>query len=340
MLRPLQETFKSDKYPDLLVGLAAPDDAAVWRLDEERLLVMTTDFFTPIVDDPYDYGAIAGTNALSDIYAMGATPFVALNIACIPVDLHPEIVLAIFEGLADVVNDAGAVIAGGHTIQDPEPKVGLVALGFASPSSILTKTGATPGDKLILTKPIGTGIVATALKAEVAEAHHAEAAVAWMKRPNRTTSGLAKTYGATAATDITGYGLLGHGLELARASTARLELEANAIPLLPGALAYARAGYVPGGTVDNRSYYSQSTEFNAALPEAATRLLFDAQTSGGLFFSIAAEHVERLIGAAEADGVPMWVVGSVREGEGIEVVTGEGPSGAALGSPNVEYVSA
>jgi selenide,water dikinase len=337
VLRPLRERFKADAYPDLLVGLDAPDDAAVWRLDEERLLVMTTDFFTPIVDDPYDYGLIAGANALSDVYAMGATPFLALIIACVPVDLPSDIVLKIFEGLADIVYDSGAVIAGGHTIQDPEPKVGLVALGFASPNSMMTKAGAKPGDKLVLTKPIGTGIVATALKASRASPEHAGQAVTWMKRLNDTASEIAQQHSATAATDITGFGLLGHGLEMAQASEVRLELEVNAIPFLAGSMEYARAGFVPGGTADNRSYFSHSVKMDSSVPEAAGILLFDAQTSGGLLLSVAEENLDELVRSAETRGFPLWIVGSVDEGNSITVVRGEGPRGSSLTSANVEY---
>lgn len=339
MLRPLQETFSADEYPDLLVGLSAPDDAAVWRLDEQRLLVMTTDFFTPVVDDGYDYGAIAAANALSDIYAMAAKPFMALNIACLPNSLPAAIVADIFRGLSDVVKEAGAVIAGGHTIQDEEPKVGLVVLGFANEGELLTKSGAQPGDVLVLTKPIGTGLIATALKAGQSEAAHLNGAVRWMKRLNREAVHVARELGVHAATDITGFSLLGHGLEMARNSNARLQFEHSAIPLLPGAAAYARRGFVPAGSTDNRSYFSQQVSFAQGMTDLDETLLFDAQTSGGLLLSVPSPKLPLLLAAAEEISLSAWVVGSVGAGEGVDVIAGDGPRGAAIEEAEVEYPS-
>ncbi|HJX40411.1 MAG TPA: selenide, water dikinase SelD, partial [Anaerolineales bacterium] len=217
MLRPLQSLFEAAESPDLLVGLGAPDDAAVWRLDDSRALVVTTDFFTPIVDDPYAYGAIAAANALSDLYAMGAAPFLALNLVAMPTDLEPEIVAEILRGGAEQIRRAGAVLAGGHSIQDQEPKYGLVALGMADPAHLMTKDASRPGDRLVLTKPLGTGVTTTALIRDQGEPGHAAEAIEWMSRLNDRASRLALQAGVRAATDVTGFGLLGHGLELAQA---------------------------------------------------------------------------------------------------------------------------
>lgn len=339
MLRPLQETFDPQEYPDLRVGLAAPDDAAVWRLDDERLLVMTTDFFTPVVDDPYDYGVIAAANALSDLYAMGASPFMALNIACLPVDLPQDIVHEIFRGLADCVKEAGAVIAGGHTIQDEEPKVGLVALGFAKPDELVTKEELEPGDQLVLTKPLGTGVTTTALKAGHAEDEHVAGAVAWMKRLNAGAARLARSHTIRAGTDVTGFGILGHGLEMSRASGVGLSIQAGAVPFLEGAPDYAARGYIPGGSADNRSHFSREVVFEAPIEEPLPTLLFDAQTSGGLLLAVPAEGVEDFLHAAQSEGQPAWVVGRVEVGEGVTVLPDGEPRGSVDGASGFIYLT-
>ena len=209
----------------MLVGLSTPDDAAVWRLDESRVLVVTTDFFTPVVDEPYQFGAIAAANSLSDIYAMGAKPFMALNIAAMPVDMSPDIISEIFRGGAEKVKEAGAVIAGGHSVQDKEPKYGLVALGMAEEKDLLTKDRARPGDILVLTKPLGTGVTTTALIRDKGTPEHEEEAVKWMTLLNSAASELASMVGVRAATDITGFGLIGHGIEMAEASGVCLEID-------------------------------------------------------------------------------------------------------------------
>lgn len=303
--------------PDLLAGLGAPDDAAVWKIDQDRAVVITTDFFTPIVDDPYDYGAIAACNALSDLYAMGAAPVLALNIACLPVDLPAEIVREITRGAAEMVLKAGAVIAGGHTIQDREPKVGLVAVGLADPSRLLLKGGARPGDILVLTKPIGTGVVATALKASAAEDEHVQHAVLWMTELNQAAAEAAGQARVHAATDITGFSLLGHAVEMAKASGVRLTFAWNHVPLLPGAQRYTRAGHVPGGSVDNAEYFSEWVAAGPNLPASVRTLLFDAQTSGGLLLAVPEDSLADLMAKIESRGGSAWVVGRVDGGEGV-----------------------
>jgi selenide,water dikinase len=319
VLRPIGSIFKSSDYPDLLVGLDSPDDAAVWRLDDSRALVVTTDFFTPVVDDAYDYGAIAAANSLSDVYAMGGVPFLALNIAALPPDLDPEFSAEILRGGAEKAREAGVVIAGGHTVQDKEPKYGLVVIGFVDPRQSLTKAGARPGDRLVLTKPLGFGVTTTALKREQADPVDVAEAVSWMKRLNAAAGRLALEAGLRGATDITGYSLLGHGLEVAQASGVRLKLHYRQIPFLTNARRYADAGTFPGGAFDNRHYFSGRVQFAPELDEISQMLLFDPQTSGGLLLSVPSPSLDGLMQRAAAASQPAWVIGEVIEGEGIEV---------------------
>lgn len=320
VLRPLQGMFRQEDYPDLLVGLGHPDDAAVWKLDDDRALVATTDFFTPVVDNPYDYGAIAAANALSDVYAMGAEPFLALNMAALPPDLPAEITAEIVRGGADKVREAGVVLAGGHTIQDQEPKYGLVVLGFVHPDHMLTKAGARPGDLLVLSKPLGFGTVTTALKRGIADPTDVSEVVGWMKRLSRTVSRLALESGVRAATDVTGFGLLGHAAEVAEASGVRLRFVVEQIPFTRGARRYASEFIFPGGSSDNRLYFGGNVSFAPGIPEDMQMLLYDAQTSGGLLMSVPPDQVESLMEKAARAGELLWEIGSVEAGEGIEVV--------------------
>ena len=318
--------FGADPIPELLVGLAAPDDAAVWRLDPTRLLVVTTDFFTPIVDDPHAFGAIAAANALSDLYAMGATPFLALNITAMPVDLEPAIVRAILRGGAEKVKEAGAVIAGGHSVQDREPKYGLVAPGMAEADSLLTKDQVHPGDVLVLTKPLGTGVTTTALIRDRGSAEHASEAIEWMVRLNAPAAQLAKQVGARAATDVTGFGLLGHGLELAEASGVGLSIELGAVPFFSGARHYAELGTFPSGSRDNARYFGDRVRFDEHISAPERMLLFDAQTSGGLLLALPEPTLEDFLGRAEKIRQPAWVIGRANAGSGIEVNPGHSVS--------------
>lgn len=319
MLRPLKGLFDPRDFPDLLVGLGEPDDAAVWRLDEQRALVATTDFFTPVVDDPYDYGAIAAANALSDIYAMGGQPFMALNIAAMPPDLPPEITGAILRGGAEKVREAGAVLAGGHTIQDKEPKYGLIALGFVHPEHIISKGGAQPGDVLVLSKPLGVGTLTTALKRDLADPEDVTEAVRWMKRLNRTAGQLAIEFGVRGGTDVTGFSLLGHASEIASASKVGLRIAFHRVPLVRGAQRYAEAWIFPGGSADNKLYYSDQVSFARHIAEHNQMLLFDAQTSGGLLLCVPPDKLEALLARAAELEQPLWVIGDVVQGQGIQV---------------------
>jgi selenide,water dikinase len=315
----LQGIFDPADYPNLLVGLGEPDDAAVWQLDEDRALVVTTDFFTPVVDDAYDFGAIAAANALSDVYAMGGTPFMALNIAAIPPDLPTEVITNILRGGADIARQAHVVIAGGHTVQDKEPKYGLVVLGFANPHKMLTKAALKVGDRLVLTKPLGFGTTTTALKREQVDLADLNEAVGWMKKLNKAAGELAQEFGLRAGTDITGFSLLGHAYEMCAASGVAIRFSFQQIPFISGARKYADQYIFPGGTYDNRLYFGSSVHFDASLEETSQLLLFDAQTSGGLLLGVPAAKLESFRASAARMDQPAWVIGEVIEGNGIEV---------------------
>lgn len=306
---------------NVLIGLGAPDDAAVYRLSDDLALVQTVDFFPPIVDDPYTFGAIAAANALSDVYAMGGRPILALAIAGFPEDLPPAIMSAILQGGADKVAEAGAAVAGGHTVVDQEPKYGLCVTGLVHPERVTAKGGARPGDALLLTKPIGTGVITTAHKRRLVAAEHLDAAVASMLRLNRRAAELAASAPLHAATDITGYGLLGHADELARASGVGLRVRLAAIPLLPGALGYARQSIFAGGLARNYDFLMEAGRVRLAegLETAHAMLLFDPQTSGGLLLALPENAADELVERFGAAGEPVWRIGSVVEGEGIDV---------------------
>ena len=316
MLRPLAELFPAADYPDLLVGLGAPDDAAVYQLNADQAIIATADFFPPVVDDPHAYGAIAAANALSDVYAMGGAPLFALNLAAFPEDLPAEVSGAILRGGAEKVREAGAVIAGGHTITDREPKYGLAVTGLVQPGQLFTKGGARPGDRLVLTKALGTGVVTTALKNGRVEAADLEAAVASMLRLNRVAAQLGRQAGAHAVTDITGYGLLGHAHEMAHLSGARLVIDYAALPWLPGVRRYAEAWVFPGGATRNAEYYARWVSVERDLAEWEKQLLYDPQTSGGLLLAVPVENVPALLAGLAAAGEAGWEIGSVEPGQG------------------------
>ncbi len=319
VLRPL--TFAS--HPDLVVGLQTSDDAAVYRIAPDLAMVQTVDFFTPIVDDPWTYGAIAAANSMSDVYAMGGTVLFALNVAGFPEDLPPQMITAIFQGAADKVAEAGAIIAGGHTVTDAEPKFGLVVTGTIHPDQVWTKAGAQPGDILFLSKPIGTGIVATALKREKARVEDVEAATASMLTLNRAAAETARAVGGVhAATDITGFGLLGHASEMADKSGVGLHIYAWSVPLLPGTEAYAGAGLIAGGLGRNRDYFEQNgggIRFDPNVEDVQQTILFDPQTSGGLLFAVDAGQADAFETAFTVAEIPLWRIGEVVAGAGIDV---------------------
>lgn len=308
----------ADHAPDdLIVGLEPPDDAAVYRVTDDTAVVGTVDFFPPLVDDPVAYGSIAAANAVSDVFAMGGRVAFALAIAALPEDLPAETTREIFRGAAATVREAGGVLAGGHTVRDAEPKYGLAVIGFVHPDRMLLKGGARPGDQLILTKPLGTGLVISGHRRGVARAEWLEAAIASMRGLNRVAAGVAVEAGHQMATDVTGFGLIGHSLEVARASHARLVIEAHRLPALPGALELASAGVETDGAAHNRRFAAASADISAP-PELAC-LAFDPQTSGGLLIAVPAAAFDRTCQALDAAGVTVAHIGHVADGDGVRL---------------------
>ncbi len=297
-----------------MVGFETSDDAAVYLLDDDTALLLTVDFFTPIVDDPRDFGRITAANALSDIYAMGGRPLVALNLLAFPCGLGPEVVAEVLAGGADKVREAGAVVVGGHTIDDEEPKFGLAVLGVARPDQVVRNSGSRPGDVLILTKPVGTGLIGTALKRGLETEETAREAIESMAALNRDAADAMAETGVNAATDVTGFGVLGHLHEMALASGCAAELDLGAVPLLPSAREYAEAGVVPGRTADVVSWSAGFTDWRAGDEEAGRRIACDPQTSGGLLVSVPADAADGLAAALESRSVLAARVGRMLDG--------------------------
>lgn len=320
VLRPLENLFSPNDHPQLLVGLEKSDDAAVYQISDQVAIIHTLDFFTPVVDDPYDYGAIAAANALSDVYAMGGEVLLALNICGFPKTLAPDLIADILRGGADKVAEAGGVLAGGHTITDPEPKYGLSVLGTVHPRRILKKSGARPGDLLVLTKPLGVGIITTALKGDVAAVEHVAAAVASMKKLNQNAARIAQQIGVHAATDITGFSLLGHGYEMAEKSTVGLRIYFSHLPFLAGAQQYAEQWLFPGGACNNQKCYQAMVKFSADISEEMQMLMFTPETSGGLLLAVPSETIDLLQTLFAEQNHPCWHIGEVVAGQGVEIV--------------------
>jgi selenide,water dikinase len=320
VLRPLQDLFRAQDHPRLLVGLEISDDAAVYQISDELAVIQTLDFFTPVVDDPYDYGAIAAANAMSDVYAMGGEVVLALNICGFPPDLPPGVISEILRGGAEKVAEAGGVIAGGHTIDDKEPKYGLSVMGLVHPGRVLSKAGARPGDVLLLTKPLGVGIITTAFKGDVADLAHVAAAVENMKKLNRDAARLIQAVGVNACTDITGFALLGHGSEMAAKSGVRLRFYVERLPFLDGAVGYAEDWLFPAGTCNNERAYQHAVHFAPRISEEMQQLLYTPETSGGLLVSVPPQKLETLTTRFADAEHACWVVGEVAEGKGIQVL--------------------
>lgn len=280
---------------------------------------MTTDFFTPVVDDPYDYGAVAAANSLSDIYAMGGKPFLALNIAALPGDMPLEVTRAIIRGGAEKAKEAGVVVAGGHSVKDEEPKFGLAVVGMVEIGKTLTKGGATPGDHLFLSKPLGFGVTTTASKGGLTSAEDVAEVTGWMKLLNREAGQLALDCGLKSVTDITGFGLLGHANELAQASGVGLDFEFNRIPFIKASYKFAQADAFPGGATTNKLYFGEHVTFDAAVSESERMLLFDPQTSGGLLMSVPEDKVADFCRKAEERGILIWEIGSASSETGLRV---------------------
>ncbi len=307
--------------PNVLVGHTTGDDAAVYRLSADRALVVTADFFTPIVDDPFDFGRIAAANALSDVYAMGARPLFALNLVGFPRKLLSEGLLEeILRGGGEIAREAGIPILGGHTIDDAEPKYGMVAIGEVDPGRMVTNAGARPGDVLVLTKPLGAGIIATAIKAGAASAPVVAGAVSSMATLNRGAAEAMVAAGLRAATDVTGFGLLGHLRSMLRASKASARLHAADVPLLEGAAELLAAGHVPGGTRRNLEDLAPDVTFGPDVSEAQRTLLADAQTSGGLLMAVPPDRLDGVLSWLEGAAPVAAVVGVVERGEAGRIV--------------------
>ena len=297
----------------LIAGLEPPDDAAAWRISDDLAILGTLDFFPPLVDDPVAYGEIAAANALSDVFAMGGRVLFALSIAAFPEDFPKAALAAVFEAAAAKVREAGGVLAGGHTIKDPEPKYGLAVIGAAHPDRLFRKGGARPGDVLLLTKRLGTGLLVSGRRQGRTSDADLDAAIAQMRTLNRAASEVFVRHGIRGATDVTGFGLLGHGLEMAQASRARLVFEAPTLPALDGALDLARAGIETGGAGHNRRSTAPALEVGADVPPGAVALAHDPQTSGGLLASVPAPDVAAIEADLAAAGVSSWRVGVVEE---------------------------
>lgn len=296
-------TLPRGSHPDLIVGVETSDDAGVFRLREDLAIINTVDFFTPVVDDPYTYGLISATNSLSDVYAMGGEPKTALNIVCFPQSgIDKEILVEILRGGADKAAEAGVVVVGGHSVADDEIKYGMAITGVIDPRCVIRNVGACAGDALILTKPLGTGIVTTALKRGHLGAEEYEAAVASMTKLNDSASRVMRQYRVHACTDITGFGLMGHSCEMAMGSGVTLRVHAAALPVLPGALRLAREGYITGGCKRNRTYLADKVRVGADVPPELNEVAFDPQTSGGLLIAVAAQDAAALTHALQDEG--------------------------------------
>ena len=306
-----------DPPPELLVGLATGDDAAVWRTGRGRALVLTADFITPVVDDARTWGRIAATNSVSDVYAMGGRPLLALNlVAWNSEELSNDLLTEVLAGGEDTARACGFVVGGGHTVDDPEPKYGMAVVGEVNPSRMLTNSRLRPGNALVLTKPLGTGIISTAIKAGEARDDVIDRAVAEMTRSNEAAAAAAMRHGATAATDVTGFGLLGHGLRMAQESGVDLEISVGEVPVIEGARELAASGVVPGGTARNLDWAADSLDTGGA-SEVSVTLLADAQTSGGLLLGMVS-HDAGLAAVTElrASGHDATVIGEATEGSG------------------------
>ena len=309
----------AEAAPELIAGLNPPDDAAVYRISEDLAIIGTLDFFPPLVDDPRTFGEIAAANALSDVFAMGGRVLFALSIAAFPEELPRDVLAEIFGGASSKVREAGGTLAGGHTIRDPEPKYGLAVVGAAHPDRLLRKGGARPGDVLVLTKRLGTGILVSGARQGRTSAADLAGAVDQMRTLNRAAADVLVALGMRGATDVTGFGLLGHGLEMARAAGTRFVFDAAALPALPGAIDLAAAGVETGGAAHNRRFVADSLEVGPNVSPELVTFAHDPQTSGGLLAAVPARQLAAVETALARAEVPAWRVGRVVDGQGISL---------------------
>lgn len=309
------ENIPQTAHPDLIVGYEHSDDAAVFRLDDKKALIQTLDFFTPVVDDPYVFGKIAAANSLSDIYAMGGYPIVAMNIVCFPNCLDMKVLGEILRGGREKVDEAGALLVGGHSVEDNEPKYGLSVSGLVSPDRVLTNAGLKPGDALILTKPLGTGILNTAFKGDIIEEKYYKKAVEVMEHLNKYAAMTFEYFDVHAVTDVTGFGLIGHLIEMAKASDTTIHIKLADVPLIDGALEYAEMGIIPGGMYRNKEFFEKDVQLIASsVSEALIDVLYDPQTSGGLLISVPEKDSWKMVDALRKTGsLGYQIIGTVSE---------------------------
>lgn len=305
---------------NLLVGLDTSDDAAVYKINDDIALIQTLDFFTPIVDDPYMFGQIAAANSLSDVYAMGGEPKLAMNIVCFPNCLSPDVLVEILKGGHDKVAEAGALLIGGHTVEDDEPKYGLSVAGFVNPNRVLTNSNAKAGDVLVLTKPLGVGIINTAIKAGLADKKAYDKAVHTMATLNKYAKEAFDNVVINSVTDITGFGLLGHSLEMAVGSSVTIVIDHKSVPIIDGALEYAQMGLVPAGAYSNRKHIGDKVKFAGNISEDIQDVLFDPQTSGGLLISVPKDNVDLLLENLKNTPNEFAVIGEVVEKEDVYLI--------------------
>ncbi|WP_420808647.1 selenide, water dikinase SelD [Cohnella luojiensis] len=314
LMEVLRNLPPAQPNPDLLVGLDTSDDAGVYRLSDELALVQTVDFFTPIVDDPYDFGQIAAANAISDIYAMGGKPLTVLNIVAFPIStLDKRVLSEILRGAADKVREAGATLVGGHSIDDKEPKFGLAVTGLVHPEKVRTNAGAKPGDRLILTKPIGVGILTTSIKKDQLSQEETKRLTSVMATLNKTAAEIMEPYPVHACTDVTGFGLIGHALEMAKGSKVGVKIHHKAVPLLPRVRELAESGFVPGGTKNNFAHVQNDVTFPDEMDQTGRWILCDAVTSGGLLISVAGDQSDSLLQELKEAGVEASLIGEITQ---------------------------
>jgi len=312
--------LNNDSDENLLVGIDTSDDASVYKITDDIALVQTLDFFTPVVDDPYVYGQIAAANSLSDVYAMGGEPKLALNIVCFPEDLPKDIIKNILKGGHDKVREANAMIIGGHTVEDKEPKYGLSVTGFIHPKDVVTNCNAKPGDVLILTKPLGMGILNTGIKAGIVSEDGYRTAVHTMSELNKFSKDAMMKVGVNSCTDITGFGLLGHAYEMAQGSKVTIKFNSVSIPIVEEALSLAKMGIIPAGAYRNMEYIKNNVKISESVPQEITDCMFDPQTSGGLLISLEKEKSELLLKELKNSSTPYALIGEVLEKQEYDII--------------------
>jgi len=301
-------------HPNLIVGLDSSDDAGVYMLNPQTALIQTLDFLTPVTDDPYEFGQIAAANSLSDVYAMGGEPITVMNIVCFPsCDLKEDILAQTLKGGLDKINESGATLVGGHSVDDKEFKYGLSVTGIVHPDKVLANATAQKGDMIVLTKPVGTGVISTAIKARLATQKNIEESVAVMSLLNKTAAGVMSQFKVHACTDVTGFGLAGHLLEMAKGSKKEITLHTKKVPLLAGALDFANMGFVPGGAHKNHTFFKRVTRVDTIVERAIVDLMFDPQTSGGLLISLDKKDAGPFVETMENNGQKAWIIGEITQ---------------------------